>query len=140
MATVLTPLALLAISHPGDPQAAVAAFSDLIGRSIDEAGLRGLPGLFLIEIDRDGETLPAVSANVRLAAGDHLVFAGVVDSVVDLQRFSGLRPATDQVFKLDNPRSNRRLHRHLPQHRRAPNPRPCVRPPCPVGGTNAGSR
>ncbi len=83
--------------------------SELVGRSIDEAGLRGLRGLFLIEIDRGGEILPAVSANVRLAANDHLVFAGVVDSVVDLQRFSGLRPATDQVFKLDARRSNRRL-------------------------------
>jgi di/tricarboxylate transporter len=83
--------------------------SELVGKRIDEAGLRGLPGLFLIEIDRDGQTLPAVSANVELAAGDHLVFAGIVDSVVDLQRFSGLRPATDEVFKLDDQRANRRL-------------------------------
>ncbi|MGR8919110.1 MAG: SLC13 family permease [Gammaproteobacteria bacterium] len=87
----------------------VAPGSELAGKTIDEAGLRGLPGLFLIEIDRDGNSLPAVSANVRLAAGDHLVFAGIVDSVVDLQRFSGLRPATDQVFKVDDARSNRRL-------------------------------
>lgn len=87
----------------------VEANSELAGKRIDEAGLRGLPGLFLIEIDRGGEILPAVSANVQLAAGDHLVFAGVVDSVVDLQRFNGLRPATDEVFKLDNTRANRRL-------------------------------
>lgn len=87
----------------------VEANSELVGRSIDEAGLRGLPGLFLIEIDRGGEILPAVSGNVRLAAGDHLVFAGVVDSVIDLQRFSGLRPATDQVFKLADSPSKRRL-------------------------------
>ena len=87
----------------------VEANSELAGKRIDEAGLRGLPGLFLIEIDRGGEILPAVSANVQLAAGDHLVFAGIVDSVVDLQRFNGLRPATDEVFKLDNTRANRRL-------------------------------
>ncbi|MEQ8494060.1 MAG: SLC13 family permease, partial [Gammaproteobacteria bacterium] len=83
--------------------------SELVGKSIDDAGLRGLPGLFLIEIARDGDVLPAVSGNVRLAADDQLVFAGIVDSVVDLQRFGGLRPATDQVFKLDSPRTNRRL-------------------------------
>ena len=83
--------------------------SEMVGKTIDEAGLRGLPGLFLIEIDRNGDVLPAVSGNVRLAAGDHLVFAGIVDSVVDLQRFGGLRPATDQVFKLDATRTNRRL-------------------------------
>ncbi|MGB1880940.1 MAG: SLC13 family permease, partial [Gammaproteobacteria bacterium] len=64
---------------------------------------------FLIEIERSGEVIPAVSGNVRLAAGDHLIFAGVVDSVVDLQRFEGLTLATDQVFKLDAKRSNRRL-------------------------------
>lgn len=65
--------------------------------------------MFLIEIDRRGEVLPAVSGNIRLEADGQLIFAGVVDSVVDLQRFSGLRPATDQVFKLDEPRRNRIL-------------------------------
>lgn len=83
--------------------------SELSGKTIDDAGLRGLPGLFLVEIERGNEVLPAVSANVRLAAGDQLVFAGIVDSVVDLQRFAGLRPATDQVLKLDQPCGNRRL-------------------------------
>jgi len=83
--------------------------SEMVGKTIDDAGLRGLPGLFLIEIDRNGDVLPAVSGNVSLAAGDHLVFAGIVDSVIDLQRFSGLRPATDQVFKLEATRANRRL-------------------------------
>lgn len=87
----------------------VEADSDLVGKTIDAAGLRGLPSLYLVEIDRGGASLPAVSGNVTLAAGDHLVFAGIVDSVVDLQRFSGLRPATDQVFKLNNTRANRRL-------------------------------
>jgi di/tricarboxylate transporter len=82
---------------------------DLIGQSIEAAGLRGLPGLFLIEIDRDGEVLAAVSPNVRLRGGDRLVFAGVIDSVLDLQRMGGLGPATNQVFKLDEPRHNRAL-------------------------------
>lgn len=83
--------------------------SELAGKTIDEAGLRGLPGLFLIDIERDKESIPAVSGNVRLRTADHLVFAGVVDSVVDLQRFEGLRPATDQVFKIDEQRQNRKL-------------------------------
>lgn len=83
--------------------------SELIGRSIEQAGLRGLPQLYLIEVDRDGEIIPAVSSNIELHANDRLVFAGVVDSIVDLQRFGGLRPATDQVFKLDESRHNRIL-------------------------------
>lgn len=87
----------------------VEAGGRLVGKTIQEAGLRGLPGLYLIEIDRDGEILPAVSSNISLAAEDRLIFAGVVESVVDLQRINGLRIATNQVFKMNEPRSNRIL-------------------------------
>lgn len=81
----------------------------LVGKTVEEAGLRGLPGLFLIEIDREAEVLPAVSGGIRLHAGDRLVFAGVVDSVVDLHKIPGLRTTTDQVYKLGNDRHNRVL-------------------------------
>ncbi len=81
--------------------------SPLIGKNVEEAGLRQLPGLFLVEIDRDGQLIPAVSSFEVLRAGDRLVFAGILDSVVDLQRTRGLLPATDQVFKLTGPRQNR---------------------------------
>ena len=81
--------------------------SPLVGKGIEEAGLRQLPGLFLIEIERDGQALPAVSASEVLRGGDRLVFAGILDSVMDLQRTRGLIPATDQVFKLDTPRPGR---------------------------------
>jgi len=83
--------------------------SPLVGRSIEEAGLRHLDNLFLMEIDRDGQVLVAVEPTERLEAGDRLVFVGVIDSVVELQKIRGLRPATDQVFKIDDPRSERRL-------------------------------
>ncbi len=83
--------------------------SPLAGRTIEEAGLRHLPGAYLMEIERDGEVLPAVSSAQRLRANDRLVFAGVVESVVDLQKIRGLVPATDQVFKLNGYRSQRRL-------------------------------
>ena len=81
--------------------------SPLVGKSIEDAGLRHLPGMFLIEIDRDGDVLPAVGPEERLHASDRLVFAGVVESVVDLQKIRGLTPATNQVFKLDAPRERR---------------------------------
>jgi di/tricarboxylate transporter len=83
--------------------------SELVGQTIEQAGLRGLPELYLIEIERDDELLAAVSADVELHAHDRLMFAGVVDSVVDLQRFNGLTPANDQIFKLDGSRHNRVL-------------------------------
>jgi di/tricarboxylate transporter len=83
--------------------------SPMVGKTIEEAGLRHLPGVYLAEIDRDGMVLPAVSPDERLRKNDRLVFVGVVDSVVDLQRTRGLVPATDQVFKLSEPRSQRCL-------------------------------
>jgi di/tricarboxylate transporter len=85
----------------------VAADSPMVGKSIEDAGLRQLPGLFLIEIDRGGHVIPAVSSSEILMAGDRLVFAGVLDSVVDLQRTRGLLPATKQVFKLTGARQER---------------------------------
>jgi di/tricarboxylate transporter len=81
----------------------------LVGRTIEGAQLRHLPGLYLVEIDRQGDVLPAVAPAERLRGNDRLVFAGIVASVVDLQKVRGLRPATDQVYKLDSPRSHRCL-------------------------------
>jgi di/tricarboxylate transporter len=83
------------------------AGSPLVGQSIEEAGLRQLPGLFLVEIDRGGYMLPAVSSQQRLRAEDRLIFTGIRDSVVDLQKIRGLIPAADQVFKLYQARRER---------------------------------
>lgn len=77
--------------------------SPLAGKTIEEAGLRHLPGLYLIEIERNGVSLPAVAPHERLVASDRLIFTGVVESVVDLQKIRGLTPATNQVFKLNAP-------------------------------------
>jgi di/tricarboxylate transporter len=79
------------------------------GATIGGAGLRHLPGLFLSGIERGGEALVAVGPETKLRGDDRLIFVGVVESVVDLQRIRGLRPATNQVFKLDEPRHERRL-------------------------------
>jgi di/tricarboxylate transporter len=81
----------------------------LAGKSVDEAGLRGLSGLYLVEIEREGEILVAVSSEIVLHDNDRLIFAGVIDSVIDLQQFRGLRPATSQIFKLNEPRRRRHM-------------------------------
>ncbi len=83
--------------------------SALSGKSIEDAGLRQLPGLYLVEIERNGQPITAVSPHERLQDNDRLVFAGIVDSVVDLQKIRGLKPATNQVFKLDSPDEERTL-------------------------------
>ncbi len=62
----------------------------LVNRTIEEAGLRHLPGLYLTSIERAGRVIPAVGPDVVLLGGDHLTFAGVVESVVDLRKIQGL--------------------------------------------------
>lgn len=64
----------------------------LIGQSVAEAGLRHLPGLFLVDITRGNEVISPVTPEERLVAGDRLVFAGVVSTIVDLQKTRGLTP------------------------------------------------
>lgn len=68
----------------------------IVGLSVESAGLRHLPGLFLSRIDRPGESITAVEPTQRLSAGDVLVFVGILDSVIDLQRTRGLTPVTDE--------------------------------------------
>ena len=83
--------------------------SPVDGRSIREAGLRQLPGLYLTDIERDGRQLVCVSPEEPLRGNDRLNFAGVVESVVDLQKIRGLKPATSQVDRLASPRHLRVL-------------------------------
>ncbi|MBF2035012.1 MAG: anion permease [Leptolyngbyaceae cyanobacterium T60_A2020_046] len=83
--------------------------SPLAGKTVEQAGLRHLPGLYLIEVARGDQVIAAVSPRETLREQDQLVFVGVVDSILDLQRLRGLQPATDQVFKLDTPRTERCL-------------------------------
>jgi di/tricarboxylate transporter len=87
----------------------VEAGSPLVGKSIEQAGLRNLPALYLLEIERADQIIAAVAHDERLAAGDRLVFVGVVSSVVDLQHIRGLVPASDHLFQLNLPRSERVL-------------------------------
>lgn len=103
-----------AISQMADPreysvEMLVESHGPLVGQSIEQAGLRHLPGLYLAEIDRRGQILAAVSPQETLQAGDRLLFVGMVDSVVELQKIRGLTPATQQIFKLEGPRSGRCL-------------------------------
>lgn len=70
--------------------------SEVAGATIESAGLRHLPGLYLFEIERSGVVLPAPGPDTQLAVGDRLGFTGILDSVVDLQKFRGLAPTERQ--------------------------------------------
>lgn len=110
----LLPERLRSAAEPEDPRSYTVEMlvdpnSGLVGQTIEQAGLRHLPGLYLMEIDRDGDVLAAVSSQEKLRGNDRLVFVGIVESVKDLQKVRGLQPATNQVFKLNAPRSQRCL-------------------------------
>lgn len=75
----------------------VAEDSPLVGRTIADAGLRNLPGLFLVEIRRaDGARIQPVAPEDRLRARDHLVFTGIASRIKDLTSMPGLT-ATGEV-------------------------------------------
>jgi len=88
----------------------VEARSPLVGRSIAEAGLRHLPGLFLINIERRGRFVGPVGPDECLEADDRLVFTGVASTVVDLRRFSGLVPAAEAHYDPTAPGRRTRLY------------------------------
>ena len=72
----------------------------LVGKTVAEAGLRHLPGLFLIEIDRDGQVIGPVGPDEPIQANDRLVFTGVVGTIVDLEKIPGLVPAADARYEV----------------------------------------
>ena len=67
--------------------------SSIVSKTIEAAGLRNLPGLFLARIEREHEALVATPDEI-IHAGDVLVFVGNLESVVDLQAIKGLVPAS----------------------------------------------
>lgn len=71
----------------------VEAGCPIIGKTVEDADLRNLPGVFLARIERGDESIPAVSPKEVIQAGDELVFVGEVASVVELQQIRGLVPA-----------------------------------------------
>lgn len=72
----------------------------LVGQTVEAAGLRNLPGLFLFEIDRRGAVIGPVSPDVVIEAQDRLTFTGVVSTIVDLKKIPGLLPAEDANYEV----------------------------------------
>ncbi|MBW7997054.1 MAG: SLC13 family permease [Candidatus Glassbacteria bacterium] len=76
----------------------------LAGRMVEEAGLRHLPGLFLIEIVRNGQVIAPVRPDEIIREQDILTFTGVASTIVDLDKIAGLEPVgetpyTDMIIK-----------------------------------------
>jgi len=67
----------------------------LEGRTVEEAGLRRLDGVFLVEIERGDELIAPVAPGVTLHGDDELIFVGRAAEVIDLGRIAGLAPADE---------------------------------------------
>ncbi len=68
------------------------AGSRIIGKSVQDAGLRNLQDVFLVEIIRDQKIISPVSPDMELEAGDFLFFSGNTQSIYNLiKEDNGLR-------------------------------------------------
>lgn len=72
----------------------------LIGKTVETAGLRHLPALFLLEIDRGDKLIGPVGPDELIRVNDRLVFTGVVSSIVELEKIPGLVPAADPSYEV----------------------------------------
>lgn len=77
-------------------EAKVNADSTLIGKTIDENGLRSLDSFFLVEIIRQGHLISPVAADEMLHANDKLIFTGDISKVLVLQQFDGIKLYAEQ--------------------------------------------
>ncbi|NMM41357.1 SLC13 family permease [Pseudoalteromonas arctica] len=73
--------------------------SKLIGKSVEENGLRELKDLFLAEIIRGDKRICAVTPQQVIKSGDVLLFVGDIKSVPLLTRFDGLKIVHDKHQK-----------------------------------------
>ncbi|RXI96153.1 SLC13 family permease [Anaerobacillus alkaliphilus] len=83
-------------------EAFVERNSPLSGKTIEEAGLRRLSGLYLIEVIRDGERFASIPSYFKLNEDDKLIFTGVLSTIVELQNIKGLRVSTGTSLKLED--------------------------------------
>ncbi|GBG28341.1 U3 small nucleolar RNA-associated protein 6 [Hondaea fermentalgiana] len=82
----------------------------LVGQTVESAGLRGLPGLFLVAVEHSDRSVEhVVGPEMVLAANDMLWFAGEREAVATLRRIPGLHPPDTQAQKLKVQPVQRRL-------------------------------
>ena len=67
----------------------------LVGKTVVQAGLRNLERVYLVEVERQGTILTAVSSEEILHGGDRLVFAGDTQAISDLLRIRGIIPSPE---------------------------------------------
>ncbi|WP_413701754.1 SLC13 family permease [Psychromonas sp. KJ10-10] len=77
--------------------------SSLVGKTVEQNGLRHLQSLFLVEIIRGKQLLRAISPTEVLQENDKLIFSGDISQVSQLNMFDGLSIfAENSGLSIDN--------------------------------------
>lgn len=71
-----------------------------IGKTVEEAGLRHLKGLFLFQIEREGDVITLASPHQRVHIDDRLFFTGLPKTILELQKTPGLQLLQESTFDL----------------------------------------
>ena len=90
-------------------EVAVDPQGPLVGMTVEQAGLRDLERLYLVEISRGDSVVIATPSEETLLAGDRLVFAGETEAVTDLLRINGLTASAGESTLMQHERAERRL-------------------------------
>ncbi len=89
----------------------VPSDNQYIGQTIEEAGLTNVKGGTLIEMKHfdNFKLVTPVPADEPLMGSDHLVFAGRIDELLDMEKSHGFVNADHHIFSLDDEVKNRKL-------------------------------
>ena len=71
-------------------------------QTVEQAKLRDLKGLYLIEIIRDQTRISSVSSKTVIQSGDRLIFTGLIATIADLQKRKGLTLKTGTDLQLED--------------------------------------
>lgn len=87
--------------------------AEVIGKTVEKAGLREFNGFYLSRINRQGQEIGPVPEDEKLRAGDHLFYAakgGVAAKKPDFEGFPGLRLAHQPPRTIQRSKRDRELH------------------------------
>ena len=81
----------------------VQSAGPIAGKTIEQAGLRHLPDLFLVAVERQNKRLAAIGPDASLQPGDILCFVGSTLGVRELRSIAGIEAEDNQAPKVNAP-------------------------------------
>jgi di/tricarboxylate transporter len=81
----------------------VQSAGPIAGKTIEQAGLRHLPDLFLVAVERQNKRLAAIGPDASLQPGDILCFVGSTLGVRELRSIAGIEAEDNQATKVNAP-------------------------------------